>query len=50
MSWSQVEKGAQEIRQLLRQHFGLSGDPLPLAEGNGYRTRFRIVTAPSYDS
>lgn len=50
MSWSQVEKGVQEIRQLLRQHFGLSGDPLPFAEGNGYRTRFRIVRARSYDS
>jgi hypothetical protein len=50
MSWPQVEKGIQEIRQLLRQHFGLSGNPLPFAEGNGYRALFRIVRARSYDS
>ena len=50
MPWPKVEKGSQEIRQLLRQYFGLSGDPLRFAPGNGYRTRFQIVRARSYDS
>ncbi len=48
--WPMVEKRMQEIRELLRQYFGLSGDPVPYAPGNGYRTRFRIARAPSYDS
>jgi hypothetical protein len=49
MAWPKVEKGVQEIRQFLRQYFGISSDPLPFAEGNGYRARFQIVRAPSYD-
>jgi hypothetical protein len=50
MPWPKVEKRVQEIRQFLRQYFGISSDPLPFAEGNGYRTRFQIVRARSYDT
>jgi hypothetical protein len=51
-TWSRVEKRIQEIRELLRQYFGMSSetDPIPFVDGTGYRARFRIVTAPSYDS
>jgi hypothetical protein len=49
-SWSQVEKGIQEIRQLLRQYFGISADPVPYVNGPGYKTRFKIERAPSYDN
>ena len=50
-TWSRVEKRIQEIRELLRQYFGISSetDPIPFVDGTGYRARFRIVTAPSYD-
>jgi hypothetical protein len=47
--WRKVEKGVQELRNFLREHFGLASDPLPFAEGNGYRALFQIVRAPSYD-
>ena len=47
--WRKVEKGVQELRHFLREHFGIASDPLPYAEGNGYRARFQIVRAPSYD-
>jgi hypothetical protein len=50
LPWRKVEKGVQEIRGFLRQYFGIPGDPLRFAEGNGYRTVFRIVRAPSYDT
>ena len=47
--WRKVEKGVQELRHFLREHFGIASDPLPFAEGNGYRARFQIVRARSYD-
>jgi hypothetical protein len=47
--WRKVEKGVQELRHFLREHFGIASDPLPFAEGNGYRALFHIVRAPSYD-
>jgi hypothetical protein len=48
--WATVEKRIQEIRKVLRSHFGLSSDPLPFVEGTGYRARFRISCAPSFRS
>jgi hypothetical protein len=48
--WPLVEKRIQEIRKVLREYFGLDDDPLPYAEGNGYRPRFRIRCGESFDS
>jgi hypothetical protein len=46
--WSKVEKYLQTIRQILRRHFGISGDPVPFVRGTGYRTRFKIGCGPSF--
>jgi hypothetical protein len=48
--WPRVEKRIQEIRKLLQEYFGLSGDPLPFAEGAGYRAKFQIVRSRSFDT
>jgi hypothetical protein len=46
--WSQVEKRIQEIRKILRNHFGISADPIPFVEGAGYQVLFKIGCSPSY--
>ena len=46
--WSKVEKRIQEIRKVLRDHFGLQDDPIPFVEGTGYQSRFKISCAPSF--
>ena len=38
-----VEKRIQEIRKILRGHFSIDQDPVPLRPGIGYKTAFRIV-------
>jgi len=48
--WPKVERRMQEIRKLLRKHFGISEDPLPYIEGTGYRARFKIARGLSYDA
>jgi len=48
--WPKVEKRIQEIRKSLRNYFRLLDDPLPFVEGTGYRTRFAIRVARSYES
>jgi hypothetical protein len=48
--WPNVEKRIQEIRERLRQYFALNDDPIPFVSGTGYRTRFQISRAPSFDS
>ena len=48
--WTTVEKRIQEIRRLLRGHFGLSDDPLPFIKGTGYQAQFKISSARSSDS
>jgi len=46
--WTTVEKRMQEIRAWLRKRYGISSDPVPYVRGTGYRTRFKINRAPSY--
>jgi hypothetical protein len=46
--WTAVEKRMQEIRAWLRKRYGISSDPVPYVRGTGYRTRFKINRAPSY--
>jgi hypothetical protein len=48
--WSRVEKRIQEIRKVLRNHFGISHDPIPYVEGTGYRALFKIDCRPSYET
>lgn len=48
--WDIVEKRMQEIRNVFRNCFSLSDDPLPFVKGTGYRARFKISCAPSFDS
>lgn len=56
MDWPRLEKRIQEIRVVLRKHFGIEPDPIPFFEKsrvqdkNGYNTRFKISCAPSYRS
>jgi hypothetical protein len=46
--WPKVEKRIQQIRAVLRSHFGNSTDPIPFVEGTGYQARFKISCARSY--
>jgi hypothetical protein len=48
LPWPKVEKRAQEIRKVFREHFRISSDPIPFVEGTGYRTLFKITCGPSY--
>jgi len=50
-----VKKQMQEIRRILREHverehFEISGDPLPYVSGSGYQAAFKIDCGPSFDS
>jgi len=48
---SKVEKRIEEIRRVLRGHFGISADPLPPVKGmSGWVARFKIGLGPSYDT
>jgi hypothetical protein len=49
-SWPRVEKRMQDIRRVLRKHFGLDSDPLPFVPGTGYRALFKIGVSPSVNS
>jgi hypothetical protein len=46
--WPKVEKRMQEIRKVLREHFGISADPIPFVENGGYRAQFKIGCSPSF--
>jgi hypothetical protein len=48
--WLEVEKRIQEIRKVLRKHFLISADPIPLVEGTGYQALFKISCRPSFDT
>jgi hypothetical protein len=49
--WVKVEKRIQEIRRVLRAHFGISADPIPFVEGTGYRANFKIgCRRPSFET
>jgi len=45
--WPKVEKRIQEIRKIMRKHFGISTDPIPFIKGTGYQARFKIGCSPS---
>lgn len=49
-TWPVIEKRVQRLRAFLRHFFNLPDDPLPLAEGNGYRARFTIRCRPAYNT
>lgn len=46
--WAGIEKQVERTRKLLKQHFGLAEDPLPLERGSGYHLRCKIGLAPSF--
>jgi len=46
--WPKVEKRIQEIRKVLRKHFGVADDPIPFVDGVGYQACFKIGCAPSF--
>jgi hypothetical protein len=48
--WPNIEKRIQEIRKVLREHFGLTDDPIPFVQGTGYQSIFKISCAPSFDT
>lgn len=48
--WVKIEKQVEKIRKIFRVRFGISGDPIPHVKRFGYRARFKIRRAPSYDS
>lgn|SRR5208337_4948744 len=48
--WPKVEKQIQEIRKVLRKHFGISADPVPFVKDLGYKACFKIGLARSFDT
>jgi hypothetical protein len=46
--WPKVEKQVQEIRKVLRKHFGISADPIPFVKDVGYRACFKIGLGRSF--
>lgn len=49
-NWVKIEKSVQEIRKVLRKHFGIPADPIPFVHGKGYQARFKIGCNPSFDT
>jgi hypothetical protein len=47
-AWPKVEKRMQDIRRVLRTHFGLTGNPVPFVKGVGYEASFKIRCGPSF--
>lgn len=48
--WSMVEKQVQNVRRLLRTHFGVTSDPIQFVTNVGYKARFKIGCSRSFDS
>jgi hypothetical protein len=44
-----VQKRIEEIREILRNHFGIEGDPIPF-NGDTYQTSFKISRRRCYDA
>jgi hypothetical protein len=50
-SWDQRgEKYIQAIRKVLRRHFEISEDPIPLIPSVGYKTRFEIARSKAFET
>jgi|SRR5581483_2100096 len=49
-TWPKVEKRIQETRRILRAYLGIASDPIPFIEGTGYKTRFKIGCARSFET
>jgi hypothetical protein len=47
--WPKVEKQVQNLRRILRTQFQIPSDPIELVPGRGYKTRFKVGLAPSFD-
>jgi hypothetical protein len=45
-----LEKRIQEIRKILKAHFHVSSDPIPLTPSGRYEAAFKVGRAPSYDT
>jgi hypothetical protein len=48
LPWTKVEKQIQEIRKILRKHFGISADPVPFVKDLGYKACFKISLGRSF--
>jgi hypothetical protein len=48
LPWPKVEKQIQEIRKILRKHFGISADPVPFVKDLGYKACFKIGLGRSF--
>ncbi len=47
--WLSHQKQIARMRKTLQEHFLLAGDPVPFIEGIGYRARFKIRCAGSFE-
>jgi hypothetical protein len=47
--WPAIEKQVERLRAVLQRNFNLDEDPLPFETGAGYRVRFKIRLAESFD-
>ena len=45
-----IQKRAQELRDILCQWFRIAANPIDFVEGVGYNTRFKVTRAPSCES
>ena len=48
--WLALEKQIERTRKVLRERFALLDDPLPFEKGTGYRARFEIRCAASFEN
>ena len=46
--WPKVEKQIQQIRKILRKHFGIPADPVPFVKDLGYKACFKICLGSSF--
>jgi len=49
-TWSIVEKNIQNVRKILKAHFGITIDPIPFVSNVGYQASFKIGCRRSFDS
>jgi hypothetical protein len=49
-SWSIVEKNVQNMRKILKAHFGITTEPTPFVSNVGYKASFKIGCSRSFES